>query len=189
MGRRLRSAPEPSRDLEGPDADPVEVARRICLQQLEHSPRTAAELAAVLARRGVPDDAAEQVLGRLGEVGLVDDALFAQMWVDSRHRGRGLAARALSQELRRKGVEEEVVREAVSVLDPEEELATARSLVRRRLAGTRGLDSAARVRRLVGMLARKGYSPGTAYRVVRDALAEEGEEVPEPDVELGGPVG
>ena len=128
----------------------------------------------MLARREVPDEAAEQVLGRLSEVGMIDDALFAQMWVTSRHRGRGLAGRALSQELRRKGVEDELVREAVATLDPEQERATAEQLVARRLPSTRGLAPDARVRRLAGLLARKGYPPGLAFAVVREALAAEG---------------
>ena len=160
--------------LKEPAADPVDVARQICLSQLEHAPRTRAELAAVLAKRGVPAAAAERVLDRLTEVGMVDDGLFAEMWVTSRHRGRGLAGRALSQELRRKGVDEELVRDAVDTLDPEQELATARQLVARRLPATRGLPPQARVRRLAGLLARKGYPPGTAFRVVRDALAADG---------------
>jgi regulatory protein len=163
-----------------PEADPEQVARQICLAQLEHAPRTRAELAAVLARTGVPDEVAEQVLGRFGEVGLIDDAVFARLWVSSRHRGRGLAGRALSQELRRKGVDEELVREAVGELDPDTERATARALVDRRLPATRGLAADARLRRLAGMLARKGYGPGLAFAVVREALAAEGQ-----DVELG----
>lgn len=158
----------------GPDADPVAVARQICLHQLEHSPRTRAELAAVLSRRGVADDVAEQVLGRFEEAGLIDDALFSELWVNSRHRSRGLAGRAISQELRRKGVDDEVVREAVAAIDPEEELATARALVDRKLPSTRGLAADARVRRLAGMLARKGYGAAVAYRVVKEALAAEG---------------
>ena len=156
--------------------DPVDAARQICLNQLEHSPRTRAELAAVLRRKGVPDDAAEQVLSRFAEVGMIDDALFAQMWVTSRHRGKGLAGRALSQELRRKGVADDQVAEAVATLEPEQELATARALVERRLRTTAGLPTEARVRRLAGMLARKGYPAGLAFRVVKEALAAEGEE-------------
>lgn len=161
---------------EAPPADPVDRARQICLHQLEHAPRTRAELAAVLRRKGVEDDVAEQVLSRFAEVGMIDDALFAQMWVTSRHRGRGLASRALSQELRRKGVADEQVAEAVATLDPEVELATARALVDRRLRTTTGMPTDARVRRLAGMLARKGYPAGVAFRVVKEALAAEGEE-------------
>jgi len=130
----------------------------------------------VLRRKGVQDEVAEQVLGRFAEVGLIDDAVFAQLWVSSRHRGKGLARRALTQELRRKGVADEAVAEAVDGLDPELELATARALVDRRLRTTAGLPTQARVRRLAGMLARKGYPAGTAFRVVKEALAAEGEE-------------
>jgi regulatory protein len=125
----------------------------------------------------VPDDVAEHVLGRFSEVGLVDDAAFARLWVSSRHRGRGLAGRALGQELRRKGVDDDVVREAVDGLAPEQEAATARALVQRRLRSTRGLAPEARVRRLAGMLARKGYPAGLAFAVVKQALAEEGDDV------------
>jgi regulatory protein len=181
-GRRRRGQEppdvhDPSRDTaRDPDADPESVARQICLAQLEHAPRTRAELAATLSDRGVPDDVADVVLSRFTEVGLIDDALFAQMWVSSRHRGKGLAGRALSQELRRKGVADDVAREAVGSIDREQEAATARALVDRKLRSTRGVATDARVRRLAGMLARKGYPAGVAYRVVKEALAEEGEE-------------
>ncbi|MEX2290385.1 MAG: regulatory protein RecX [Mycobacteriales bacterium] len=159
-----------------PPADPVDTARQICLHQLEYAPRTRAELAVVLRKKGVEDDVAEQVLSRFTEVGMIDDALFAQMWVTSRHRGKGLAGRALSQELRRKGVADGDVAEAVAMIDPDVELATARALVDRKLRTTAGLATDARVRRLAGMLARKGYPAGLAFRVVREALAAEGEE-------------
>ena len=173
--RRDRDREPP--DVGGPpelDADPESVARQICLHQLEFAPRTRAELAATLAKRGVPDEAAEAVLSRFAEVGLIDDALFSEMWVTSRHRGRGLAGRALAQELRRKGVDDETARDAVATLDPDQEAETARSLVRRKLASTRGLTTEARVRRLAGMLARKGYGPGLAFRIVKEELEEEG---------------
>jgi regulatory protein len=173
--RRDRDREPP--DVDGPpepDADPESVARQICLHQLEFAPRTRAELAATLAKRGVPDEAAEAVLSRFAEVGLIDDALFSEMWVTSRHRGRGLAGRALQQELRRKGVDDETARDAVATLHPDQEAETARSLVRRKLASTRGLTTEARVRRLAGMLARKGYGPGLAFRIVKEELEEEG---------------
>jgi regulatory protein len=131
----------------------------------------------------VPDHAAEEVLARFTDVGIIDDALFASMWVTSRHRGKGLAGRALSQELRRKGVDDDLVREAVGGLDPAQEEATARQLVRRKLNATRGLATDARIRRLAGMLARKGYSGGLAFRVVKEELEAEGVEVPELDTD------
>ena len=164
-------------------ADPTGYARQACLELLELGPRTAAELAKHLAKKGVPEDAAREVLERFADVGIVDDALFARMWVSSRHRGRGLAGRALQQELRRKGVDDELAREAVGELDPAEEEATARSLVRRKLATTRGLQTDAHIRRLAGMLARKGYGAGLAFRVVKEELEREGAEVPELDTD------
>jgi regulatory protein len=175
-GGRDREAPELDAPPE-PDADPESVARQICLHQLEFAPRTRAELAATLAKRGVPDEVAETVLGRFTEVGIIDDALFSEMWVTSRHRGRGLAGRALQQELRRKGVDDETARVALESLEPDQERATARALVDRRLPATRNLAADARVRRLAGMLARKGYPAGVAFGVVREALAAEGAEV------------
>ena len=160
-------------------ADPVGYARQVCLQLLETGPRTRQELASSLASRGVPISAATEVLARFAEVGIVDDALFAELWVASRHRGRGLAGRALSQELRRKGVDDELIREAVEQLPPDQEAETARRLVRRRLAATRGLAPEARVRRLAGLLARKGYGAGLAFRIVKEELENEGTDPPE----------
>lgn len=156
-------------------ADPAAVARAVVLRRLTIGPRTRAQLAADLARRGVPEEVGAAVLDRFGEVGLVDDAAFATAWVDSRHAGRGLARRALRHELRHRGVDEDVVGEALSRLDPDEEEATARALVRARLPATRGLDRAARTRRLAGLLARRGYPAGLAARVVREALAADGD--------------
>ncbi|MGW4638738.1 recombination regulator RecX [Sphaerisporangium sp. NPDC004334] len=165
---------EGSPAAEGPAADPQAVARAVCLRLLTLAPRTRAQLADALRKRDIPDEAAEAVLARFSDVGLIDDEAFAEAWVTSRHAGRGLARRALAAELRTRGVDEETVRDAVDQLDPDQELETARRLVARKLSGTRHLEPAARVRRLAGMLARKGYSGGLAYRVVREALESEG---------------
>ncbi|MEU6181100.1 recombination regulator RecX [Streptomyces coeruleorubidus] len=159
-----------------PPGDPVEQARAICLRLLTGTPRTRKQLADALRKRQIPDDAAEEVLSRFEEVGLINDSAFAEAWVESRHHGRGLARRALARELRTKGVDSTLIDEAVSQLDSEQEEATARELVARKLRSTRGLDRDKRLRRLAGMLARKGYSEGLALRVVRQALEEEGED-------------
>lgn len=161
--------------LPGGSAGELEgVAREVCLRLLAGGPRTRAQLEGALRRKGVPEEVSERVLGRLSDVGLVDDQAFARAWVESRHVGRGLAGRALAAELRRRGVADDTVKEAVAGLDAAQEEETARELVAHRLAGTRGLDPAKRMRRLVGMLARKGYAPGLAYRVVKEALEGEG---------------
>lgn len=120
---------------------------------------------------------AEEVLTRFEEVGLINDSAFADAWVESRHHGRGLARRALVQELRTKGVDSTLIDEAVGQLDSEQEETTAGELVARKLRATRGLDRDKRLRRLAGMLARKGYPPGMALRVVRQALEAEGEDI------------
>ncbi|MFD7921513.1 recombination regulator RecX [Streptomyces sp. NPDC059740] len=155
---------------------PEEQARAICLRLLTGTPRTRKQLADALRKRNIPEDAAEEVLSRFEEVGLIDDAAFAGAWVESRHHGRGLARRALARELRTKGVAAEVVEEAVGQLDSDDEERTARELVERKLRATRGLERDKRLRRLAGMLARKGYPEGMALRVVRRALEEEGED-------------
>ncbi|QOV35111.1 recombination regulator RecX [Streptomyces ferrugineus] len=186
-GRRRRGRTEPSGEDGGassssraeertPPADPVEQARAICLRLLTGTPRTRKQLADALRKREIPDDAAEEVLSRFEEVGLINDSAFADAWVESRHHGRGLARRALARELRTKGVDSTLIDAAVAQLDSEQEEATARELVARKLRSTRGLDRDKRLRRLAGMLARKGYPEGMALRVVRQALEEEGED-------------
>ena len=171
--RAARAEQRADADAAALAADPAEAARQLCLRELAHGPRTRAELAALLLRAGVPDDVSTEVLGRYAEVGVVDDALFSQMWVSSRAR-KGLARGALKAELRRKGVDEEVAAEAVDAIDDSEERAAAHGLIARKLAATRGLDPDVRTRRLVGVLARKGYGPGLSFAVVREALAAEG---------------
>ncbi|MDN5748437.1 MAG: recombination regulator RecX [Pseudonocardia sp.] len=155
----------------------MSAAREICLRLLSDRSRTRQELAHALRRRGVPDEAAASVLERFDEVGLIDDAAFAGQWVRSRHNHRGLARRAIAMELRRKGVDDEVASEALAEVDPDSETRRARELVDRKLRSLTVDTPEKRVvatRRLVGMLARKGYGGGTAYGVVRDALAAHG---------------
>lgn len=128
------------------------------------------ELAQALARKEIAPDVAEQVLSRLDEVGLIDDAVFAEVWVRSRHGFQGMSRRALAVELRRKGVDDESAAEALATVDSDAEEERARQLVRKRLKALGSADEAAKVRKLVGMLARKGYSQGLAYRVVKDEV-------------------
>jgi regulatory protein len=166
----MESTSDPDRDL-GPAEDPESVARKILLDQLTGRARSRHDLAAKLAQRNVPTDIATRLLDRFEEVGLVDDAAFAKLWVDQRQSGRGLARRVLAQELRRKGIDDEVAQEALDEIDPEDELESARVLVRRKLRSMRGLEEQVAVRRLVGMLARKGHPGSVAYQVVREELA------------------
>ena len=163
--------------------DPEARARQVCLRLLTLAPRTRAQLADALRKRGIPDEAADQVLSRFEDVGLIDDAAFARAWVESRHYSRGLSGRALSAELKQRGVDPAEIRAAIDEqLGPEAEVSAARRLVDRRLGSTRGLSPEQRTRRLAGMLARKGYPAGLAFRVIREALEAEGDQVfPEDD--------
>lgn len=150
--------------------DPETVARGICLRALTGTAKTRKQLADLLAKKGVPDEAAAAVLDRFTEVGLIDDAAFAAAWVTSRQSGRGLARRALSAELRAKGVDGELAAAAVAEVDPQDEWNSARALVARKVPSMRRLDRVTAERRLTGMLARKGYGGGLAGSVVREAL-------------------
>ena len=182
-GRRARQTPPPD-DVAalGPPADPEAVARKILLDQLTGQARSRKELADKLAGKDVPPEIASALLDRFEEVGLVDDEAFARAWIASRQPGKGLARRALAQELRRKGIEDEVAREALDEIDPADEEEAARRLVRKKLRSLSRVDDQTATRRLVGMLARKGYSSGLAFAVVREELADAGRD--EPDIDL-----
>ncbi|MEH0845938.1 regulatory protein RecX [Micromonospora sp. CPCC 205711] len=178
-GRRGRAdETDPEATTPAPPRDEAEVAREICLRQLAVRPRTRAELAGALTKRGISDEVSAEVLDRYDEVGIIDDAAFARAWISSRHTGRGLARRALANELRQRGVDGEIASEALGELDEETEAETARALVERKLRSARGEPDAV-FRRLVGMLARKGYPPGVAIRAVKDALAAQSAEAAE----------
>jgi regulatory protein len=172
-------APDPDRDRPDHEVepDPESVARTICLNLLTGAPRSRGELATALRKRNVPDDVAARVLDRLTEVNLIDDAAYAEAYVESRHRERGASRAILRLELRRKGVDDDTVSAALEQIGADAEAAAAEALVAKRLASTSGLPPDKRVRRLAGMLMRKGYPAGLAYRVVRAALAAEGTDV------------
>ena len=161
-----------SRDPAAPAeaGDPTAAARAICLRLLTARSRSRAELATALRRRGISDGAAGAALDRLEDVGLVDDAALAEVAVHSGHTYRGLGRRALGAELRRRGVPDEIARDAVAAVQPQDEERQARELVQRKLRNTTVSDETTVVRRIVGMLARKGYPEGLAFRVVREEV-------------------
>ena len=154
-----------------------EQARALCLRLLTARARTRAELAGQLTKRGYPDDISARVLDRLAEVGLVDDAGFAEQWVRSRRVNAGKGKRALVAELRTRGVDDEVITAALDDIDACAERERAEQLVRDRLRREPlgGDDDAKVMRRLVGMLARRGYHQSMALDVVTVELANERE--------------
>ncbi|MFE7408389.1 regulatory protein RecX [Isoptericola sp. NPDC057559] len=180
-GRRRSGTRQPRRTvaerLESGDLsleDAAEKARETLLRILTAAPKSRAELEQSLARKGYPEAVVAPVLNRFDEVGLVDDAAYADMLVRTRHAERGLSRRALAMELRRRGIDEETAADALEQVDGDDEHEAALALARKHVARTRGLDRDVRVRRAVGALGRKGYAPGVSFGVVRDALSEEG---------------
>lgn len=157
----------------------AEQARALCLRLLTVRARTRAELEGQLAKRGYADDISAEVLDRLAQVGLVDDEDFAQQWVRSRQANAGKGKRALAAELRTKGVDNEVIATALAGIDEGSERTRAEQLVRDKLRREKlgdPSDWAAEnkvARRLVGMLARRGYSQAMALDVVTMELANE----------------
>lgn len=156
-----------------------QTARNIILRQLSAAPKSRHQLTQKLIERDIPEDVIEEVLDRFEEVELIDDASFAEMWVRSRHRAKGLARRALSMELKQRGIEGHQAEAALEQVTDDDEWTTAHELVSKKLSRASipsSSDPADRkqrdrmVRRLVGMLSRKGYPSGLAFSVVTDAM-------------------
>ena len=168
-----KSCPPPSTS----EISREEQARALCLRLLTARARTRAELAGQLAKRGYPDDVSSRVLDRLTQVGLIDDADFAEQWVRSRRVNAGKGKRALAAELHAKGVPGEVITAALADIDAGAERERAEQLVRDKLRRERlnEGDDARVMRRLVGMLARRGYGQTMAVDVVSTELARERE--------------
>ena len=161
------------------EPDPHDVARQIVLRQLAMAPRSRAELEAKLAQRDCPVNVAAAVLDRMTEVGLVDDEAYALTLVRSQQAGRGLAKRALARELHNKGIEDDLADAALASISDADERDRARALVDKKLHAMHGFGIEVQTRRLAGMLARKGYSPSLTYAVIREAIADAPEYLPD----------
>jgi regulatory protein len=149
------------------------------LRQLALAPRSRAELRQKLAQRGCAPEVANAVLDRMTQVGLIDDEAYAQMLVRSQQAGRGLARSALARELRTKGIEDHLAEAALASISDIDERDRARALVDKKLRAMHGQGIDVQTRRLAGMLARKGYSSSVAYAVIRDAIADAPEHLPD----------
>ncbi|WP_308219847.1 regulatory protein RecX [Arthrobacter jinronghuae] len=173
---------------QGADADPPEEvvpltpeeayaeAKAIVLRQLTASPKSRKQLETKLAEKDIPPDAAAAVLDRFEEVQLVDDAEFARLWVRSRSQSKSLARGALRRELTEKGIAPDLAAEALEQVSADDELEAARALARKKLQMSADLSDRGvrdkQTRRLVGMLARKGYSPSLGFRVAAEIIGE-----------------
>lgn len=150
--------------------NPDSVALDVCVRALTMRACSRHELAEKLRRRGIPEDAAERVLDKLERSHLVDDEAFAEMYVRSSHRDRGLSRAALRRELARKGVDAEIAGRAAEAVDDDAERARAAELVGKKLDSALFAGPVAARRRLLGLLARRGYPASISLPVVEEAL-------------------
>jgi regulatory protein len=147
-------------------ADAREVAFQKAMRFLGYRPRSVQEVRENLQKHEIPEAVIEEVLKRLQETGLLNDQQFAQAWVENRSTFRPRSRRALAVELRRKGLEDEVVENVLSEGVDEEALAleAARKYARK----VEGLQWPDFRQKLGGFLGRRGFS----YAVIMPALRQ-----------------
>jgi regulatory protein len=152
------------------DEDEREAVYQKALHFLSYRPRSSSEVRQNLTKRAIAEPLVEATVARLRQAGLLNDAAFAQAWVENRSTFRPRSKSALRMELRRKGLDDEVIG---SVLDEQvDEEALARQAARkyaRRLAGLEWPDFR---QKLGGFLARRGFSYATAAPVVSEVWKE-----------------
>jgi regulatory protein len=153
--------------------DPHSEARNIVLNQLNFMPRSRKELETALTKRNIEADVAKIVLDRFEEIGTVDDAAFAELLVRSRCNTKRVSRSVLRQQLRQKGVDQEIIEDALMVVTDEDELRMATELVEKKLRAMSNLEPEVRKRRLFGLLARKGYGTHIALRIINDLEASD----------------
>ena len=144
-------------------------ARNVLLHQLARSAKSTSQLRKILEQREIPSEIAEKVLERFTEVGLIDDAAYAETIVNSRRTYKGLAKSAIKRELNDKGVSQELVEEAISVITAEDDFESAKQLAIRRYRQMAHLERDVRTRRLAGFLQRKGYGGSSVFAAIKFA--------------------
>lgn len=154
-------------------------ARAVVLRKLTASAKTRHQLAEALREKEFSEQIIGDVLDRMEQVHLLDDAGFAQAWVRTRHESKKLGASALRRELQLKGVADELIEDALEQLSTQDEQEAAQELIEAKLRGVEmpaGYGAEERkerdkiTRRLVNMLARRGHNPGAAMSIVRAEL-------------------
>jgi len=149
--------------------DSHEAAYQKALGFLDYRPRSSAEVRKNLEKHGYEAEVIETVLERLERSGLINDGQFAQTWVDNRSEFRPRGRRALSMELRQKGLDDEAIEAALSELD-EDSLAI--QAARKQARKLHGLPKPDFRRKLVGFLARRGFGYGVIEPVLERVWQE-----------------
>jgi regulatory protein len=146
-------------------------ARNVLLYQISRSMKTKQQLAQILVKREIPDHVALPLLDRFEEAQLINDAEFARAFVVSKLATGGKSAMALRRELRQKGLADDLIAEALSDLDQEQEQQIANKLAISRYQRLLKLEPDVRYRRLSGFLMRRGFSSAITTRAIREAQA------------------
>ncbi|MBM3682901.1 MAG: regulatory protein RecX [Actinobacteria bacterium] len=158
---------EKNKEIEAADA-----AKQVLLRRLSHAPRTRKELAKDLKDKDISDEVANVALDRFEEVGLINDQALASNYVSSQHDRKGLGKNALRQQLRAKGISDDVALEAVSQISDDQEFQAAFALACKKIRSLQRDDAKTQLRKIVGVLARKGYSSNLAFRVAKEVIED-----------------
>ena len=158
---------EKSKEIEAADA-----AKQVLLRRLSHAPRTRKELAKDLKDKDISDEVANVALDRFEEVGLINDQALASNYVSSQHERKGLGKNALRQQLRAKGVSDDVALEAISQISDDQEFQAAFALACKKIRSLQRDDAKTQLRKIVGVLARKGYSSNLAFSVAKEVIKD-----------------
>jgi regulatory protein len=172
-GRRLGAEEIPALER----AREAAAARKAAVRLLKVRPRTRAELRRELVRRKHSAGAIGSVLADLEEAGVLDDRLFARLWVKERIEKKGFGKRRIASELAAKGVSREIIAEEVeSGFGREDERAVAERAARGRLRRLASVPLETRKRRLYTYLLRSGFSSDLAGEAVKSVLEQDGGE-------------
>jgi regulatory protein len=147
----------------------IEKAKEKALRLLDYRPRSSKEIERRLMKAGFEEEVVAETLRRLEEVGFIDDAEFARMWINHR---KAVGKTRIKWELRQKGVSTEVVEEALSGIDPETEYQSAMKAARARWAKDKSPDERTRRRRLAAHLQRKGFGWDVINSVLNELSGE-----------------
>lgn len=162
------------------EADPYTRAKTIVYNQLAYSAKTRGQLRKKLQAEGFDAELIEPLLDKFEAAKLIDDAEYAQTFVAQKSRTKKLSRAALRRELAERGVHGEEAENALAQRTDEQEREDAAELVRKKLRPGMDLSDRAEkdrvTRRLLGMLARRGYSSSVSMSVIREELAAYGAE-------------
>ena len=166
----VTSLPIPEQDSE--EIDQNQIAKQVLLRRLSNAPRTRKELAQDLKNKKIEADIAQVALDRFEELGLINDQTYSENFVSTTHERRKLGKKALKQQLKSKGVSEEIANQAISQISEDDEFKAALALALKKIRSIQKDDPQTQIRKIVGLLARKGYSSSLSFQVAKEVINE-----------------